>query len=247
METALKELGLNEKEVIFYLYLLKEGQKTGAELAKALNENRTNVYMVVNKLIDQGIVGVDDSQPVRRYQVADPNKLKNVVLQKQQEVKKAQISLSNALPAITSLFNLTQHKPSVVQLEGIGGYQSFQEDIGRAWQDICIFASDVVPENQQALEILRQAESNWTPKSKKRRMIFHEPAREFVNLEMFARKGYDIRFWGEAPLEGEVQVYGNKVSITTYKPELITTIITNDIIAKTFRTIFDQIWAEAKN
>lgn len=246
MDTALKELGLNEKETKFYVYLLKNGEKTGAELSEELNENRTNVYMVVNKLVEQGMVESDDSQPVRRYRITNPNNLKNVVMQKQQEVKRAQLSLSNAMSEMTSLFNLSQHKPGVVHLEGIGGYRSFQEDIGRVGHDICIFASDVVPKNQQALEVLRQAESNWTPKFKKRRMIFHEQAREYIDTKMFAKKGYEIGFWGKAPLEGEIEIYGNKVAFITYQPKLIITVITNDIIATTLRTIFDQVWSNAK-
>ncbi len=62
----------------------------------------------------------------------------------------------------------------------------------------------------------------------------------------FKNKNYEIRFWGNEPLPGEIVIYGNKVAFTVYKPSLIVTIMTNDVMAKTFRAIFEQLWQTAK-
>lgn len=246
VEQALQTLGLNEKETAFYIYLLKNGAKTGSQIAKDLNENRTNAYMVLNKLLEDGLIEVDENKAVRQFQAADPEKLKGLVVAKQQQVRQAQASLNGVLPELASLFNLGQHKPGVIYFEGAEGYRSFQDDIARSDVPICVMASNMVSENEEALEILREAEDKRNARGNTCRMVFHAPAKDFIDLKMFKGKGYEIRFWGEQPLEGEIAIYGNKVGITAYQPALITTVITNSIIADTFRIIFDQIWGSAE-
>lgn len=242
MEQALEQLGLNAKEVKFYLFLLREGQKTGSELAKELRENRTNTYMVLNKLAKDGLVESNDDRPVRRYSAADPERLKALVIARQQQIRQAHSSLSSVLPELGSLFSLSQHKPGVVYFEGLAGYKAFQEDIVRSGSALDVLASDVVPENEEALAILEQEARKRTAKA---RIIFHSEARNQLDMASFAARGYDVRFWGDTPLIGEIAIYSNKVGITAYESTLITTVITNDIIAETFRIIFKQLWAGA--
>lgn len=245
MEQALQKLGLNEKETQFYLYLLREGYKTGAELAKELSENRTNAYMVLNKLAELGLVEVDEARTVRHYQATNPENLKNIVVRRQQQLRQAQSSLSGVLPELISLFNLNQHKPGVVYFEGLEGYKTFQEDIARSDPPIDVIASNVVPENQDAWQELQKAVQKRNARGAQARIIFHNDARNWLDVGAFTTNGYEVRFWGDAPLEGEIAIYGSKVGLTAYQPALITTVITNDIIAGTFQILFEQIWGSA--
>ncbi|MGI9028300.1 MAG: TrmB family transcriptional regulator [Candidatus Saccharimonadales bacterium] len=246
MEQALLQLGLNAKEVRFYLFLLTEGHKTGSELAKDLKENRTNTYMVLNKLGGEGVVEFDDSSPVRRYQASDPENLKTLVVVRQQQLRQAHSSLTSVLPELNSLFNLNQHKPGVIYFEGLSGYQAFQEDIARSDPPIDVFASNVVPENKEAWKALQKAVQKRAARGTAARIIFHNDAKKWLDLKQFQANGYEVRFWGEQPLAGEIVIYGNKLGLTTYQPQLITTVITNDVIAATFRAIFDQLWQSAR-
>ena len=47
-------------------------------------------------------------------------------------------------------------------------------------------------------------------------------------------------------IPSQVIVYNNKVAITSLKKELITTLIENENIAKTFQTLFQYMWDKAK-
>lgn len=242
MEQTLQLLGLNAKEAKFYLFLLNEGPKTGSQLAKELAESRTNVYMILNKLTEEKLVEIDSASPVKRYAAADPEQFKALIMTKQQEVRQAHTSLNSALPELTSIYNLGQHKPGVVHFEGLSGYKSFQEYISRSGMSIDVLASNVVPENQEALKILEEAVRQRNARGTKARIIFHNDAKKWLDVKAFESKGYEVRFWGETPLIGEIAIYGDKVAVTAYQPTVIATVITNDIIAGTFRVIFEQIW-----
>lgn len=242
MEDALNRLGLNQKEVEFYLYLIKSGTKNASALATELGETRTNTYMILDRLVSLYVVEVDDSHGVRKYSASDPTALKRLLLSKQNELKKTHQQLTAILPELSSLYSLTQHKPGVVQLEGLEGYRTSQEEMARSGQPIDVIASDVVPENKEAEKILLRATDLRKKAGTPARILFHESAKEWLDPEVFKKRGYDIRLWGKEPIEGEMAIYGAKVVLTVYKPALILTVITNQILADTFRSLFNSMW-----
>lgn len=247
MEPVLAQLGLNEKESKFYLFLLEEGGLTAAQIANELQESRTNTYMVLEKLVSQELIAVDDTVSTRRYAAADPTSLRKLLLRQQQTLKQNQLALAGILPQLSSTYQLGQHKPGVVYFEGLLGYKSFQEDIARSDPPISVLASNVVPENKEAWEVLQKAVKKRHARGTKARIIFHNDAKNWLDIKAFEADGYEVRFWGDTPLIGEIVIYGNKVGITAYQPAVITTVITNEIISGTFRVIFEQIWDNATN
>lgn len=246
MEHALLQLGLNEKESKYYVFLLSQSALTAAEIAKNLGESRTNTYMVLDRLLEQELIAADDKVAVRRYSAIDPASLKKLLLRKQQELKQNQLTLAGILPELSSIYHLSQHKPGVVHFEGLEGYKSFQDDVARSKPPIGVLASNVVPDNKQAWEALQKAVRSRRARGTISQIIFHKDAKNWLDIKAFKANGYEVRFWGDFPLEGEIVIYGNKVGITAYQPVVMTTVITNEIIAGTFRTIFEQIWSDAE-
>lgn len=247
MEEALKKLGLNQKEVEFYLFLIKSGANNASKLAKELGETRTNTYMILDRLVALSVVETDDTRGIRRYSASDPAALKKLLVTKQQELKKTHQELTAVLPELNSLYSLTQHKPGVVYLEGLEGYKTSQEEMARSGQPIDVIASNVVPDNKAAEKILLRATELRKKAGTPARIIFHESAKEWLDAEVFKKRGYDIRLWGKEPLEGEIAIYGAKVVLTVYKPSLILTVITNQTLADTFRSLFNTMWVQAEN
>lgn len=245
MEQALTQLGLNAKEAKFYIFLLEEGKLSASEIAKSLNESRTNTYMVLERLISEDLVVVSDKTAVKQYGAADPEKLKTLVVRQQQKLKQSQVALSGVLPQLTSTYQLGQHKPGVAYFEGLEGYRVFQENISKSDPPIDVLASNVVPENKEAFDALQKAVQKRLKKGTKARIIFHEDAKNWLDIKKFELDGYEVRFWGDKPLVGEFVIFGNKVGLTAYQPVVMTTVITNVIISDTFRTIFEQIWDKA--
>lgn len=247
MESILQELGLNEKEARFYLYLLEEGNTTAAEVAKRLKESRTNTYMVLEKLTAENLIEIDDTTPVRLYRAADPAALKARINKQMQQIKQTHAVLQSALPELSSLFNLSQHRPGVTYLEGIEGFKTLLADNARLKQGtIDLIASNEASSNPEIWELLQRGIAKRAAKGVVTRGLFHirEDKRPLINS--FAGKNYQIRFWSQEPLPGEIVIYGNKIAFTVYQPSLVVTIMTNDIMSQTFRIIFEQLWQSAK-
>lgn len=247
MEENLIQLGLSSKEAGFYVFLLGEGALTAAQIAKGMRESRTNTYMVLEKLADEGLIESDNTTPIRRYKASDPALLRARVSVQLQKVKRSQAILNAALPGLSSLFTLSQHKPGVLYLEGLKGFKFLLEDNARITEGtIDLIASDLALSNKDAWEILQKGIAKRQARDIRTRGLFHAPESKWPEIKKFESKGYEVKKWGNQPLPGEIVIYGSKIAFTVYQPELIVTIMTSSVMAQTFRALFEQLWQDAR-
>lgn len=244
MQDVLMQLGLNQKEAQFYLFLLQDGDKTVSEIAKKQQESRTNAYMILDRLTEEQLVEADDSLPIRRYRAADPSKLRVRLNSQAQQVKQRQSLLQGILPELSSQFSLGQHKPGVVYLEGLAGLKLLLDDIARVETDVLIIASDEAHDDPTVRAVLEKGIAKRRAKDMTTRTVFQQANRTWA--KEFQAKGFEARFLFDQPVSGEVVVYGDKIALTVYKPALVTTVITNTVLAQTFRQLFEQLWMQAK-
>ncbi|MFH1211984.1 MAG: helix-turn-helix domain-containing protein, partial [Candidatus Woesearchaeota archaeon] len=72
MENAvLREIGLSKNECRVYLSLIKLGSGTVQEISKKSNVHRANVYDVLNKLMEKGLVSYIIKKGKRLYQTTE--------------------------------------------------------------------------------------------------------------------------------------------------------------------------------
>lgn len=247
MNDALVQLGLSEKEAELYLLLLSENTNTAAQLAKRAKESRTNTYMILERLVEENLVEVDESAPVRRYRSADPERLKDLLNQRQQQLRNDQAALLSSLPELRSMYRLAHHKPGVLYLEGIEGLKTLLEDNVRTGVRVDLIASDEALSNPEAWELLQKAAVKRKARGIATRGLFHVANdKHWQRVKKWESKGYEVRRWGSEDLPGEIVVYEDKVAFTVYRPVIVVTIVTDAVIAQTFRIMFEQLWQQAK-
>lgn len=245
MNELLEKLGFSAKEASAYEYLLKNGAMNAATIAKGINESRTNTYMLLDKLEGKRAVVIDDSKPVKEYGAANPQTLQNYLKNKQEELLSAKRILDQTLPGMVSTYNLTQTKPSVTYLKGISGLKKSFEDQAKSKTDLLVWASDLANQDPNVWHVIENGGYKRRSKGIKTRAIFHKAARDWSHTKGFKAKGFEIRTSGEIPYIAEVLIYDSKVTITDYTDGLTITVINNQIIADTFRTIFEAAWNTA--
>lgn len=245
MDSLLAELGLNDAEIMLYNYLLAHNPNTAAAIAKRTKQTRTNTYMVLNKLVDKKIVVADDTTAVRRYGAANPTVLQQQLREQQHRLARTGKSLEMAMPDLLAMFNLTQQRPGVVYLEGYDGLKASFEDQAKSKTDLLVWGSDIANEDPKVWQIIEKGGYKRRARGIKTRALFHAEAANWPHINDFALKGFEVRLWGDKPVAGEVLIYDNRVTFTTFTPEIIVTVLTNDSMATTFRTIFEQCWQQA--
>lgn len=88
LQSVLETIGLEEKEAKVYLALLGMGEVTATKLAEKTNLDRTLMYQLTNKLIEQGLVSYIVKNNVRYFSAADPDTLLKSMQEKEQQLQK---------------------------------------------------------------------------------------------------------------------------------------------------------------
>jgi sugar-specific transcriptional regulator TrmB len=246
MDDVLDGLGLNAKEAAMFRLLLETPGLTASQIAKKTGESRTNTYMILDSLSESQLVEIDESQPVKRYHSASPRQLQRLLQTRQQELRHLQLGLRSVLPQLESTYNLGQHKPGVVYLEGLDGFRSFLGDMAKAKDTTAwLWASSKSYRGTDMRPILDRGIQKRRARGIKTNAIYPLQGREWGVKESEGAHNFEVRFWGDEPTLGEIVLYDNKVAFTVYEPALVVTIVTNDILAATFGALFRQIWQSA--
>ncbi|MBT4805654.1 hypothetical protein HON71_05775 [Candidatus Woesearchaeota archaeon] len=103
----LKELGLSDGQISVYSAVLELGITGLNKIQEKTGIERRNIYDILNKLIEKGLVSYTVEKGKRTYQCTHPNKLL-------EEIKKKEDSLTDLkqqIPQIKDLFNIS--KPDI--------------------------------------------------------------------------------------------------------------------------------------
>ncbi len=245
MDELFNKLGLSQKEANCYKLLLSTGSMPVSDIAQALKENRTNTYMILDKLEKNGLISKDETKAVRRYEAIEPSGLKNILLIKQQEFRHTTTLLNRYLPELQSTYNLSKFKPGVVYLEGKKGLKIILDDMSKSNEELLLIPG-IKPE-KEVWEILLTGILKRSRKGIKTRAIFSEANREVLNKQLHKKQKYEVKYWSEPEYPSEIVVYGNKCVFTAYQPKIVITVITNEIIAMTLKGVFENLWQNSKH
>jgi sugar-specific transcriptional regulator TrmB len=244
MEEVLLELGLSDKEAALYLQLLEVPHQTANQLADAADIKRTNVYRLLDNLVELGLVRFDEN-PVRKYTTTSPQALQQLVKDRQQQIKQAASSLATAMPDFRSQYSLSLDKPGVFYMSGPEGFERSLLDAVRSKTEILLIASDDVPDDEATLKRFRELLHERKKMGVKTRALFHHCGYEQRIKKEFEERGMEIRFIGSTPFKGEVAIYEDNAVFGVYDPSIVLTHITNVHIAETMRTLFELLWEKA--
>src|SRR3989344_273406 len=115
--SALKALGLTNREIEVYLKLLEKGEAPAGALAKETSVSRTHVYEALQSLIDRGIVSSVTRDFRKHYKAAEPEKLLKFV-------RETEDKIHQLLPQLKILQKPPEKAPKIEVYEGKEGIKT---------------------------------------------------------------------------------------------------------------------------
>ncbi len=245
LTSALKDIGLSEKEATVYLALLSLGRGTVAQIARKAKIQRTTGYDILDSLTTKGLASISGKKPRQEYIVEPPEKittyLQSIIKENQQHLIDAQ----KIVPELKS-FHRTSDRPQVRFYEGKQGLRDVYEDTLTAKEKIraCANVAD-----------MHKALPDYFPEYYIRRSKKHIsidaiiPSNEY-GAERKQHDAQELRTTALIPeneyyFSPEINIYDNKVMIASWKEEL-GIIIESKEIADAMKTIFKLAWCEAQ-
>ena len=229
------KLGMNEKEAILYLACLELGSSTVLEISRRSHITRGSTYDLLEEMLEKGYVSKTDTEKHRLFTAIDPEKLYQTY---QSNVRR----FERSLPELKGLFHKSA-QPKVRYFEGIEGVKQVYADT--------LTAKDLILNYANSKEI----RLHWPAYDEE---YIHKRIQKGIHLKGIApddEYGRKVKKEDKKSLRqtrllsaqefsftNEINIYDNKVAITSFEGNMMGIIMESQEIADTQRDIFKMAW-----
>ena len=236
-KSILKKIGLNDKEIKVYLTLLEYGAISVRGLADLSKINRG----ILKKLQEQGLVSFYHEETKQKFVAEEPDKLLDLLKQKEQELKKTKQSVEDLIPELSLLQDKGDKHPTSKLYEGYKGVKFILDDVLSTIKisknkEYYIYSATELSED------MNKAYPNFTKVRIKQGVSV-----KAISLAKGGKThGLDERRWlgTEDKSATFIIIYKNKCAFISRdaKDLPVGVIIENKMIYKTQKIIFSRLW-----
>lgn len=247
MLTALKNLGLSEKEAKVYLAALELGSSSVQKIGRKAGVNRATTYVMIESLIKRGLVSFFEQGKKRFFAATHPSQLVRLIRQKELDIQELKENLEkDLLPQLLSIHNIAGDKPRVRFFEGKAGLQAMRDDFLRTTDK----QIEAVYPLDGYTKVFTEKETQEYREQRKKKNIHVQAIYTSTTGQELLDNQYSTRIQvphKEFPLEADITFYNNKTGIASFgKEKPIGVIIEDKHITQTLRSLFKLAWETAK-
>lgn len=244
--TYLQQAGLREDQAVTYTNLLTRGKTTASKLAVLVPYSRPMVYRILDELITYGLVEkVDKPNSVSTFECTHPTKLREWMAEEKEKFNQRSKAVEATLTDLITSYTALTGKPGVRVLQGSAGIEELYEDILNEQAPICLIRS---PYDDQHPEILEKVLAQITEQVRlgiTTRAITpfdNETIEELEKIDPQNLVTRRLAYLENLDIPAQILLYADKVAVTAFDGELMTTIIQNSAISQTFKLMFAFMW-----
>lgn len=236
-EKQLQEFGLPNTEAKVYLALLELGKSQAGAITKKSGVNRTNVYDALERLIEKGLVGYVTENNKRMFEAVNPEKLKEILEEKQ-------VKLSSIIKDLKQRYSAGKTEEDAYIFRGKKGMKSVFEDILKEKKELLVYGAE-----SRFKEMFPFYQKHWNDKrarlSIKVKMIYNEKVREVKKKEQL--KLLEMRFLPETyDFPSTIMIYADKVVTIVWTETPFAFLIKSKEAVKSNCNFFELLWKIAK-
>lgn len=242
--SALKEAGLSEGEFKVYKVLLEIGTGTANQIHEKVGIERRNVYDILNKLIEKGLVSYIEENGKKSFKINSPERIINYLEEKRESLEKTKKKISQILPSIEEQFNSAKSNLRAEVFRGTNGIKSCWEDMLKSKEIFWIGSGNYVPDQFPAFF------EDWTKrriklKIKVNHLFRAEKRGEVKKIPLYLVKFLPREFSGNPTA---TCIWGNKVGQFLFGENLFVFVIESKELAENYLRYFQFLWNKvAKN
>jgi len=244
-QQILQQIGLSEEQSLIYNALLERGYATARVLSEQSNVKRGMVYKTLEQLEALELVEKkDEPGSVSVFFPKHPSALKELLIEREHNLNAEKKALGEAMGQLTSQFNLVSGKPNVLFYEGKEGLGQVVEDSLYAKTEVYSYLD---AENLE--KYLHNVNKRYMKKReklnvrKKLLMVDTPFARSFASVPPQSVTEVKLIKLNVANFATVMQIYDNKVSYLTLKPDtMIGAIIEDKHIYEMHKALFEHTW-----
>ena len=239
----LLKVGLTDGESKVYLALSELGSSTVGPIVKQAKVSYSNIYDILNRLIEKGLVSFVIKSRTKYFQAATPKNLLDYLENKGKEINLQKNELKNILPNLEKLqgSHLEQEAEIFLGMKGLtAAYEKMLRNRTKKEEVLYFYLHE--KEYEEKSNLFYHSIQNLSRQVKMRGLANKE-----YKISWFAKKSkfLNVRYVN-FPLPGNIDIIGNMVFIISWKPEVVGILIKSESVAKNLRGYFNKIWGRAK-
>ncbi len=236
---TLRSLGFLDSEIKTYIAALELGPSTVIEIGNKTKLSRQAIYTAIDSLVKQGLMSSVEKGKKQLYAAESPERLRSVA---EAKLKMMEATVKEIKTAADELKLLQRgEKPVVKMFEGKEGILAMSEEMAKSQtKKVDDFVNDDAVSRVFTDEDLLPIKANLDKHNVQTRALVLTrdktvPTRKSTRIKNITRKDIDF--------EGEITVFGDKVSLASYKGnKIMGVLIENQEIAQAIRCMFQMAW-----
>jgi len=242
-EEILAKLNLEGKKAEVYLASLELKGSTAYAIAKKVGLKRPTVYDILNTLLKEGLVYITLKKGVKYFYPADPERI--LVKLKEKEAE-----LISVLPFLQNLYNSPKIKPKIQYFEGLEGIKEMYSD---SLKSLTKGGEILVYSGQDVIKNLQKYTNDYIKERIKKGIWVKGIYKKTPELVDYMSKNQEQLRTAKLveenifPMNCEINIYANKISIASYGREMLGILIESEEIAKSQKAIFGLAWRGAES
>jgi len=252
LENNLQALGLAPKEAAVYLALLQLGQAPVQTIARKANIVRPTTYVVLEALIQKGIVRKGFIGKKTVFIASPPEELTTLLHQVERRLEEERKNLERVLPELRAIYAISDERPSIRLFEGREGLKNLQREFVEISTEpiISVSAYDDMDElfAHQSEKYYRDIQAIRTAAGIRSRYVYASSEGPLFTPEDDRIALRESRWISskKLPVRSSFSIHGPLVSLVTFHNKIIGVLIEHKDIADSFRAMFEVLWAIAE-
>jgi len=243
---SLKELGLTDGEAKVYVALTELGSSTVGPIVSKSRVAYSNVYEILSRLIEKGIVSFIIKEKTKYFQAASPENLREFLSKKEEELNLQKDKLEKILPGLEKLKETPpQHEAEVfVGLKGLRtAYEKLFSNIKKNEENIFFYThreewGEMADNFYFSMgEVLKKAKTRGVSNLEGKKSEFNKKANKY---------NISVRY-ANFPIPGNMEGNRDMILIISWGKVPSAVLIKSKSAFNDFKEYFESAWKEAKS
>jgi|GEM_PF-1237339 sugar-specific transcriptional regulator TrmB len=246
LKQILESFNFTKAEVDVYFTILKLGESKVGEIIKNSGISSSNTHDCLEKLIKKGIISFILKNNVKHFYPTKPENLKILIKEEQDKLKEKEEILESIIPELNSFPKqdaISQGAEIFIGVNGIkNAYKKFTDPIIENTESF--FFQKVDKKTIKRIhDFYTKLEMNEEYKHIKQKGIASKEYKKYIDK----RKNSPIKMkYTNLPIPSYINTYGDKTLFISWTKNPIAFLIKSEEITKTFKDLFQEIWAKTK-
>ncbi|MBI2631943.1 helix-turn-helix domain-containing protein, partial [Candidatus Pacearchaeota archaeon] len=125
----LKKIGLSEGEIKVYNALFEIGITSINNIHEKVGIDRRNIYDILNKLIEKGLVSYIEENGKRVFRTSNPDKILSYIEEKKSSLDEIKTEVMKIIPVMQDIFKSKKQKLFAELFKGAEGMKAVWDDL----------------------------------------------------------------------------------------------------------------------